>query len=123
MASASMLTIVFRGLMVFHEDPSGKVMEVGILREPTEHVPRLLTITNGVLEHVLDLRPFFDTAVPNTRIWHLDVKKPLAEGVKLRFRSLTFKRTDVGSNPLFDDDVRWIMDLEGNRIELWEPKK
>jgi hypothetical protein len=106
------LTIVFRGLMIFHEDKKAKQMEIGVLREETQHVPRLLTITNGVLERVLDLRKFLDPADP--RVWTIAVKNPLTSVIKIREKSSgKFDRIKAGPDPAFDDDFRWIMDLEG----------
>src|ERR1700750_1948180 len=89
------LTIVFRGLLVFHKlsitgQPS--IFEIGILPEPLmipddtnaadlpanilinppEHVPRIMTIRNGVLESTFLLQEFIDD--PKFQgVWKLDV--------------------------------------------------
>ncbi|MFY9619286.1 MAG: hypothetical protein WAQ99_05700 [Pyrinomonadaceae bacterium] len=65
-------TIVFRGLMVFHK--MGNVMDIGFLRAPG-HVPRILTMKNGVLAGVFDLRrrPELDRETD----WRLVVDNPL----------------------------------------------
>jgi hypothetical protein len=113
MTNQGTLTIVFRGLMILHEDKQRGRMEIGVLREETLHVPRLLTITNGVLERVLDLRQFRDPSDP--RDWWIEVKNPLMAEIRLRENhSSEFDRIKCETDPAFDEDFRWSMDLEGS---------
>lgn len=103
MSAQSVLTIVFRGLMVFHEDKENDLFEIGILDEPTHHIPRILTLKNGVLAAVTDLRPH-DEPSP----WSIVVKNPTKNGINIRRLGAEFVRTKHE----FKDDFRWIMDLE-----------
>jgi len=109
MPTVSTLTLVFRGLMVFHEDKANKLMEIGILTA-AEHIPRLLTITNGVLAKSFDLRPKINPLKPH---WRLEVKNPQTTAITIRTAVANFNRAAAGSDAQFNDDFRWIMDLEG----------
>lgn len=95
--------------MVFHKNDTEKAMDIGILREPKQHVPRLLTITNGVLAKVRDLREYCEPG-SDPRFWRLEVKKPQVTTISLRQVNGDFDRKTAGS--LYDQDFRWIMDLE-----------
>lgn len=102
-------TIVFRGLMIFHEDERNQLMEIGMLREET-HVPRILTIKNGVTAALQDLRSRPELSDPTHRIWRLDVTKPAKEGIRI----YTNGSGDLDRKTHGDDrDFRWIMDFEG----------
>src|SRR5688572_462684 len=74
------LTIAFQGLMIFHEDKKNNLMEIGILREAS-HVPRILTIANGVLADVEDLRPRLGN--PAQRRWRVNVTNPVSQGISI----------------------------------------
>lgn len=104
------LTIVFRGLMIFHEDKKNNLMEIGILREPT-HVPRILTIANGVLADVEDLRPRLGD--PAHRRWQVNVTNPASKGVRIYTNgSANFNRQTHPD----DRDFRFIMDFEADEF-------
>jgi len=102
------LTIVFSGLMVFHHNNANNAMEIGILRQES-HVPRILTITNGVLADVFDLRTRPELADPNNRSWRLEVTAPAASGISVYTNGSTFDRKTHND----DRDFRWGMDFEG----------
>jgi hypothetical protein len=104
----STLTIVFRGLMVFHKtvaQPS--IFEVGLLSPPSQHghqlhVPRINTYKNGVLDSVTPIGEVH----PRERTWQLKVDGPLG-GVSTDEQG-EFKRT-TETHPR---DYRWLIDLE-----------
>lgn len=99
-------TIVFRGLMVFHK--MGDVMEIGFLRAPG-HVPRILTMKNGVLAGVFDLRrrPELDRETD----WRLVVDNPLQQ-TAIPYTSGAFDRlTQTDSR-----DFRFITDFEAGDL-------
>jgi len=103
------LTIVFSGLMIFHEDKTNNLMEIGIVREPT-HVPRILTITNGVLANVFDLRSRPELGNETNRTWRLEVTNPTKAGISIYTNgSKAFNRETHED----DRDFRWGTDFEG----------
>lgn len=107
MSEPSTLTIVFRGLMIFHEDKKNNLMEIGLLQRPG-HIPRILTITNGVLAGVFDLR---DGPALGERKWRIDVNNPVTQGISTYTNgSPELKRLTHDD----DKDFRWIMDFEGS---------
>lgn len=109
MSETSTLTIVFRGLMIFHEDRKNNLMEIGFLRTPG-HIPRILTITNGVLAGVFDLRNRPELGDLTQRKWRIDVTGPAPLGISL----YTDGSKDMHRLTHQDDrDYRWIMDFEG----------
>lgn len=105
MSSAKPLTISFRGLMVFHFGSEGgkQQLEVGVL--PTEgHVFRVTTFRKGSAKGTPTPLP-----APRQRNWRLDA--PAGQGITRREKG-EFKRETHG----FDEDFRWIMDLEGGEF-------
>jgi len=112
-------TILFRGLLVFHQQ--GNVMEIGFLNAPgvtvppnrpptmeeAGHVPRILTFVNGTIKSVLDLRtrPELDIIRP----WEIEVSNPLQPTATTYTNGPTFDRLHH-TDP---EDFRWIADLEG----------
>jgi hypothetical protein len=109
MWNQSTLTIVFRGLLVFHKlvDASGRAMfEIGVLLTLPSHIPRIITIRNGVLADILPLESLIKHAHP---YWRLDVDNPIGNGVS------TYT---AGEGPVHrmdssvEKDFRLINDLE-----------
>jgi|SRR5215470_2580765 len=102
----STLTIVFRGLMVFHKTVGPlSQFEVGLLTPHhgnSNHIPRISTYKNGVLYSVKRI----DGLYPEHRIWQLNVVEPLG-GVSTDEQG-TFKRAQE-THP---KDYRWLIDLE-----------
>lgn len=143
------ITIVFRGLMVFNNQPHG--MEIGFvdtrcscngnshpydlagnghshnmtaaatgpalvdpfedtMESPPVHVPRILTVKNGVLTSIMDLRnrPELGTV----RNWQLVVTNPALPNVT------TFQTTEPFNRRTHTDDrdFRWITDLEADDL-------
>ena len=104
MSEVSTLTIVFRGLMIFHKDEENDRMEIGILRVHG-HIPRVLTIKNGVLAAVR----VFEEEDLKQPFWELEVTNPVGLGVSTYTNgSVKFERKTHKD----DRDFRWIMDLE-----------
>ena len=131
----TMITIVFRGLMVLHRYED--TMEIGFidaLYNPSDehnhaggenhaghsavHVPRILTTKDGVLSAIFDLRnrPELGTV----RDWTLVVDDPTVGGAGVTgarlSQSATFIRAGTGSASNSERDFRWITDLEGNDL-------
>lgn len=117
----SKLTIVFRGLMVFHKTAGpSSLFEVGLLSPchhhhgnphhiPSNppHIPRINTYKNGVLDSVTFLRDFVD---PMFRIWELKVTGGVG-GVETEEYDGTFYRERHTNTR----DYRWLIDLEDPR--------
>jgi hypothetical protein len=105
--ATSMLTIAFRGLMLFRQQGSGagSFFEIGIL-QATDHILRINTVKNGILDSVLvaqDLQP-------GHRIWRLEVDKPTDSGVSTETQGVTFDR----KSHTFERDFRWLINLDDN---------
>ena len=107
------VTIVFRGLMVLLQPRTGG-MQVGVLRAPG-HFPRILTMENGVVAGLFDLRrrPELD----RVRDWAIEVTNPSRAGVTLHTDGTPspFDRLDPRHTDL--RDFRWITDLEGPDLQ------
>lgn len=121
----SLLTIVFRGLMVFHKqgDGANSNMEVGLHSQPagTGHFLRINTIRNGI---VAEIKSLHDEISTTNRIWNLVIDAAVGQGIKLSPHTTTgFDRRDDANNQ--DDDFAWTMNLEdpsffgplGNKID------
>lgn len=105
------LTIVFSGLMILHEDKANQMMEIGILQEET-HIPRILTIRNGVLADISDLRLKPQLGDTQHRAWRLEVTNPVQQGISLYTDGNKFERQTHED----DKDFRWIMDFESDEF-------
>ncbi|MCA1577730.1 MAG: hypothetical protein LC794_10265 [Acidobacteria bacterium] len=104
------VTIVFRGLMVLGQAaPKTGRIQLGVLRAPN-HFPRILTMKNGVLAGIFDLRrrPELD----RVRDWSIHVTNPSPSGIDRREDGRDFDRL-ANHQPW---DFRWIADLEGRGL-------
>lgn len=106
--STSTLTIVFRGLMVFHREPDH--VEIGVLPAPG-HFPRINTIKNSVLATTFDLQDPNHPIDPAHPVWRLDVDQPVV-GVSLRASDDDFVRKTHQD----ETDLRWMSDLENKEF-------
>ena len=120
------LTIVFRGLLVFHQlNVAGqpKIFEIGILPENTgqvsgdmtehiEHVPRIMTIRNGVLESTTPLQKVIEDT---PGVWQLVVDQPATVGVTTRQSDTTSDKVDR-VNPPMSEDFRLILNLANSEF-------
>jgi hypothetical protein len=108
------VTIVFRGLMVFHY--MNDFMEIGVLDAAAHegashvaHVPRIITTTNGVISSIFDLRK---KLLPKVRDWEIEVTNPLQPTATKFIRLQNFNRLH---HP-HARDYRWITDLEAGDL-------
>ena len=121
------VTIVFRGLMVFNKQPNPitqkplDTMEIGFvdalfqgtghtgMNHPANeaHVPRILTMKNGVLAEIQDLR-LTQPELGNVRNWELVVTDS-TQPVSTDEQGATFDR----KTSTYARDFRFITDLEG----------
>ncbi len=128
-------TIVFRGLMVLNKQAD--CMEIGFVDaldsqggghphtddpvnhsdgqiHPSDHtavhVPRILTMTDGVLASIFDLRNRAELG--KVRNWELVVTKPLQPGITTIEEGGAFVRT----SHTVRRDFRWITDLEADDL-------
>jgi hypothetical protein len=111
MPSPSTLTIVFRGLLVFHEDQRNNRMEIGLLpAEQHNHIPRIMTIKNGVL---FSTKPLTDEIPGRDRKWLFKPDRPVGDGPYLRKSGREpMRRLTHG----VESDFRWIIDIESREF-------
>src|SRR6478736_5662239 len=122
------ITIVFRGLMVFNKQPG--TMEIGFIdalykpgnEHPAHpdhgngaghspvHIPRILTMQNGILSSIFDLR--LRGELGNVRNWELMVTDPVQEKAETVEEPGDFVRTTHAA----ERDFRWVSDLEANDL-------
>lgn len=106
------ISIAFRGLLVMNQrqENENSIMEIGILHEHHDHVPRIMTFRNGVreetarLDHLMHEPPV---------LWKLVVDDPATTGITRRGGIGPINRMDT-STP--DDDFRWVINLENNEF-------
>src|SRR2546426_2634147 len=107
-AQGPSLTIVFRGLMVFHPGPAREYFEVGILPAP-EHEFRVQVIENspeGVSSFFVPLGEL------KHDLWSLEFANSNQQGVSF-YQSEPFDRkAGVGDKR----DFRWVLDLKGSEF-------
>lgn len=122
------IKVAFRGLLVFNEQrdaTSGKkFMEIGFLDardgggphgghdadHSKVHIPRILTMENGLLASVVDLRNVDELGI--VRNWQLKVNDPDPPEITLAMTGSTLDRT-LTPTPDNKRDFRWITDFEG----------
>lgn len=113
----SLLTIVFRGLMVLRKQGSGagSWFEVGIHSLPGDHIFRINTITNGVLEatKIFERRDIES----GLRDWSLEIDGAVGLGVHQFTDGTAFERLTQNNDP---EDFRWVMNVE-DRAEFFGP--
>ena len=105
------LTIVFRGLMVFHPDPEGQYFQVGILPAP-EHEFRMEVLEKspeGVSSFSVPLGQF-GNAKPD--LWSLEFASSTKQGISLYQNGPFDRKRAVGD----ERDFRWVVDLEGREF-------
>jgi hypothetical protein len=128
------VTIVFRGLMVFnhqrdymeigfidglphpsqaaHHGPAQSALPAGAHAHPV-HIPRILTMKDGILASVLDLRTREDE-LKNIRNWTIEVTLPSQPSATVMTVGTDFDRqSNPPPNPR---DFRWIIDLEARDL-------
>jgi hypothetical protein len=122
-------TIVFRGLMLLNlQRDAGtgtNFMEIGFVdaragdhgshhgqdADPHSiHIPRILTMKNGILAGIKDLRLVPELGV--VRDWELKVTNPDPAGVRKHEPIADFRRRVEPTNDEDKKDFRWITDME-----------
>ncbi len=101
------LTIVFRGLMVFHPDPARQYFDVGILKAP-EHEFRVQVLENspeGVSSFSVPI------AQSGSDAWSLAFPSPTS-GVSFYQNGSFDRKSGVGD----EMDFRWAIDLRGKEF-------
>lgn len=86
------------------------IMEIAILDEHHDHVPRIMTFRNGVREDTARLDRFMNDPPV---LWNLVVDDPATTGITRRGGIGPINRMDA-STP--DDDFRWVINLENNEF-------
>ncbi len=116
------IRILFRGLMVFHK--FADTMEIGFVDAPGHpatppptmhdagHVPRILTMKDGVITSVFDLRRRPELGTPVVRRWEIEVMRPLQPTATTHENGAIFER--LKHSDLMD--FRWVTDLEGKDL-------
>lgn len=123
------ITIVFRGLMVFNKQPGS--MEIGFIdalfkpgnghpghpdhgngaNHSPVHIPRILTMQNGILSSIFDLRNRAELG--NVRNWELVVTDPAQPTAETIEEAGAFDRTNPAAS---ERDFRWLSDLEADDL-------
>jgi hypothetical protein len=104
------LTIVFRGLMVFHPDAARQYFEVGILRAP-EHEFRMQVLEKspeGVSSFSVPLEQFLTA---KSDVWSLEFPSS-TKGVSFYKGGSFDRRSGTGDKR----DFRWLIDLESSEL-------
>lgn len=105
------VTIVFRGLMVFHPDPARQYFESGILQAPDhkfrihvrEHSPA------GVSSYSVPLGPFGSL---ERDVWSFEFSSSGRRGVSFYRNGFFDRKRGIGD----ERDFRWAVDLEGREF-------
>ena len=109
-AATPNVTIVLRGLMVFHPDPGRKYFEAGILPSPGHRFRvEVREKTSGVSTFWLPLPPVTDLVNDS---WSLEFTSPVKRGISL-YRGGAFDRKAGIGDP---KDFRWAVDIEGSEF-------
>ena len=105
------VTIVFRGLMVFHPDPARQYFEVGILRAP-EHTFRIKVEENSPAGSSSFSFSLEQLGGLEQDVWSFEFSKSTKRGVSF-YQNGPFDRTrGIGE----ERDFRWAVDLEGREF-------
>lgn len=105
------VTIVFRGLLAFHPDPTNQYFEAGILRAP-EHRFRIEVrerSSAGVSSFVVPSESL--SAVEND-VWSFEFTSSANRGVSFYKNGAFDRKAGIGD----ERDFRWAVDVEGNEF-------
>ncbi|HET8670609.1 MAG TPA: hypothetical protein VFM05_08295 [Candidatus Saccharimonadales bacterium] len=109
--STPSVTIVLRGLMVFHPDPAREYVEAGILLAP-RHSFRLEVrekTNTGVSTFPVPLPPA--TSLVNDS-WSLEFTSPMKRGISFYQKGAFDRKAGIGD----PRDFRWASDIEGTEF-------
>jgi hypothetical protein len=109
--STPTVTIVLRGLMVFHPDPAREYFEAGILPAPGHRFRVEVREKNksGVSTFVVPLPPVTDLTNDS---WSLEFTNPPKQGVSFYQGGAFDRKAGVGD----PRDFRWALDIEGTEF-------
>jgi len=110
-SSTPTVTLVLRGLMVFHPDPAREYFEAGILKAPGHQfrVEVREKTSAGVSKYLVPLPPVTDLV---NDAWSLEFTSPAKRGISL-YQSGAFDRKAGIGDPR---DFRWAVDIEGTEF-------
>jgi len=110
-STASTVTVVLRGLMVFHPDPAREYFEAGVLTAPGHQfrVEVREKTSSGVSTFSVPL-PLLNNVVNDS--WSLEFTRAQKRGISF-FQSGAFNRQAGIGDP---KDFRWVVDLEGSEF-------
>ena len=103
------VTVVFRGLMVFHPDPAGKYFEAGMLQAP-EHRFRIEvreTSASGVSKFSVPVE-----STKNSDVWTFELPSSAQPGVSFYRKGAFDRKAGIGD----ERDFRWAVDVEGKEF-------
>lgn len=109
--SAPTVTLVLRGLMVFHPDPAREYFEAGVLPAPGHRfrVEVREKTDSGVSTFVVPLPPV--TSLVNDS-WSLEFTSPLKRGISFYQGGAFDRKAGIGD----PRDFRWALDIEGTEF-------
>ncbi len=110
-ASTTTVTLVLRGLMVFHPDPAREYFEAGILPAPGHRfrVEVREKTNSGVSTFSVPLPPV--TNLVNDS-WSLEFTSPAKRGISLYQGGAFDRKAGIGDSR----DFRWAVDIEGTEF-------
>lgn len=110
-AQTSTSTVIFRGLMILHPDPSHEYLDARIVNA-TDHEFRIQVRENSPNGVSIVTVPLPQLKRPANEVWSLKFGTSASEGFRL-YQNGTFNRNrDIGD----EKDFRWLIDLEGKEF-------
>lgn len=105
------VTLVLRGLMVFHPDPAREYFEAGILPAPGHRfrVEVREKTNSGVSTYFVPLPPVSDLVNDS---WSLEFTNPPQRGISFYQRGAFDRKAGIGD----PRDFRWALDIEGTEF-------
>jgi len=110
-SDASTVTLVLRGLMVFHPDPAREYFEAGVLKAPGHQfrVEVREKTDAGVSTFLVPLPAVNDLANDS---WSLEFTSPTKRGISLYQSGAFDRKAGIGDSR----DFRWAVDIEGTEF-------
>jgi hypothetical protein len=109
--STPTVTIVLKGLMVFHPDPAREYFEAGILPAPGHRfqVEVREKTKSGVSTSLVPLPPLADLTNDS---WSLEFTRPTKQGISFYEAGAFDRKAGIGD----PRDFRWALDIEGTEF-------
>ena len=105
------VTVVFRGLQVFHPDPARQYVEAGILRAP-EHKLRIEVREKSATGVSSFTVPSESLRGAENDVWSFDFTSSPNRGVNFYQNGMFDRKAGIGD----ERDFRWAVDLEGKEF-------